>query len=131
MMKIILIDCGTTNTRIRLIDKHILEPIDILRIDVGVKNTAIDNNNSVLRESIESGVTKILDQNNLKNEDIKHMIASGMITSNLGLREVPHIVAPAGLSDFADGIQKDELAGITCYYIPGLKNKDVKGKSTE
>lgn len=124
-MKLILIDCGTTNTRIRIVNKNSRESMSTLKINVGVKNSAIENSNYKLKTSIEEGIDKILVKNSLKRDEIEHIVASGMITSNLGLKEVPHIVAPASLDDFANSIEKDRLAGITCYFIPGMKNADI------
>src|SRR5699024_5024055 len=120
----------TTNTRIRIVDKTSRKSISTLKINVGVKNTAIENSNNYLKNSIEEGINKILEKNFMKPNEIGHIIASGMITSNLGLKEVPHIVAPAKLADFAYFIEKDQLAGIVCYFIPGLKNSQIDKYST-
>lgn len=129
-MKLILIDCGTTNTRIRIVDKNLRKSISTLKLNVGVKNSAIEKNNNNLKTAIEEGIHKILEKNFLKPNEIGYIIASGMITSNLGLKEVPHIVAPAKLDDFARSIVKDRVAGIVCYFIPGLKNADIHENST-
>lgn len=129
-LKIILIDSGTTNTRIRLVDSTLNRLIDILKIKVGVKNSAIESSNNYLKTSIETGIDELLTKNSIKKEDIHHIIASGMITSNLGLREVPHVVAPAKIEDFSNSLEKEKIAGITCYFVPGLKNKNIVGKAT-
>ncbi|GAB3056405.1 2-dehydro-3-deoxygalactonokinase [Salinicoccus sesuvii] len=129
-MYVILIDSGTTNTRIRIVDEQSKTVIDALKIEVGVKNAAMDKSNKGLKTAIEQGIKEVLDKNALEISDIGHIIASGMITSNLGLREVPHIVAPANVDDFRKGMEKDEIYGISCYFIPGMKNKAIDGSGT-
>lgn len=126
-MYVILIDSGTTNTRIRIVDAQSKEVTDALKIEVGVKNAAMDKSNRNLKTAIEQGMEEVLGRNNLAREDIRHIIASGMITSNLGLKEVPHVVAPAKIDDFSRGTESDEIYGIPCHYIPGMKNKDLDG----
>lgn len=129
-MYVILIDSGTTNTRIRLVDEQSKTVVDALKIEVGVKNAAMDKSSQGLKDAIEQGLKEVLDKNSLGASDVGHIIASGMITSNLGLKEVPHIVAPAEISDFSQGMEKDEIYGIPCYFIPGMKNKDIDGSGT-
>ncbi|MCG7331898.1 2-dehydro-3-deoxygalactonokinase [Salinicoccus roseus] len=122
-MYVMLIDSGTTNTRIRIVNEESKKIAGSLKLEVGVKNSAMDKNNTTLKQAIQHGVKEVLSENTLSNSDINYIIASGMITSNLGLKEVSHIVAPAKISDFASGIEKDEINGIDCYFIPGMKNK--------
>ncbi|MFC3419088.1 2-dehydro-3-deoxygalactonokinase [Salinicoccus hispanicus] len=129
-MYVILIDSGTTNTRIRIVDEQSKAVIDALKIEVGVKNAAMDKSNQGLKEAIEQGMEEVLGKNSLGKSDIVHIIASGMITSNLGLKEVPHVVAPAEISDFSRGMDQDEIYGIPCHFIPGMKNKDIDGDGT-
>lgn len=127
-MYIILIDSGTTNTRIRLLKENEETITDIEKKEVGVRITAIEGNNDTLKKHLYDGIKIIIDRNNLTPSDIKHVIASGMITSNLGLYEVPHINAPAQIDDFSSGsiVKKmDEFFGLTWIFTPGLKNNPL------
>ncbi|MCL7746815.1 2-dehydro-3-deoxygalactonokinase [Halalkalibacter alkaliphilus] len=124
-MYVILIDSGTTNTRIRLVsyDYHV---VDAIKLKVGVRNSAIDGRNDRLKREIHSGIKEIINKNQLTPKQVTFIVASGMITSNLGLYEVPHITAPAKINDFiknAKVIQSNEFLQIPCLFIPGLKNQ--------
>ncbi|WP_347549075.1 2-dehydro-3-deoxygalactonokinase [Pseudalkalibacillus hwajinpoensis] len=122
---IILIDSGTTNSRIRLVEEHEVTIIASVKIEVGVRNTAIDGHNEKLKQELAQGVQRLLEEQSLSARDISYIVAAGMITSNLGLHEVPHITAPARLEDFIKGVQvlkTEEFLNIPCLYIPGMKN---------
>lgn len=122
---IILIDSGTTNSRIRLVDEKNKEVIDVIKLSVGVRNTAIDGNNNKLKQELAQGLEELLSKHSLTPSDIPYIVAAGMITSNLGLHEVPHINSPARLEDFIGGVKvvkAEELLNIPCLYVPGMKN---------
>lgn len=124
-MYIIFIDSGTTNTRIRLVKYGESTIIDVEKVQVGVRNTAIDGNNLQLKKFLRAGLESILLRNKLEPNDIKHIVASGMITSNLGVYEVPHIIGPAYVHDFTRQsrvIKYKEFFNITWIFIPGFKN---------
>ncbi|ONI40483.1 hypothetical protein AN639_10940 [Candidatus Epulonipiscium fishelsonii] len=120
----IIIDSGTTNTRIKLLD----EQANILYTysdKVGVKNTAVDGNNNALKDTVAKGIKHVMDKNNLTNADIIKIGASGMITSDLGLCEVPHQEAPVGIEDLRNGSKTIILKDITdlpITFISGVKN---------
>ncbi|GGF29932.1 hypothetical protein GCM10010954_31320 [Halobacillus andaensis] len=123
---IIVIDSGTTNSRIRLVEQNSVDIIDALKLEVGVRNTAIDGHNGQLKQDLANGIKNILERNKLTKDDINYIVASGMITSNLGLFEVPHIESPAQFEKFTEAIQMveaEEFLNIPCFYIPGMKNK--------
>ncbi|MHA6250760.1 2-dehydro-3-deoxygalactonokinase [Oceanobacillus sp. CAU 1775] len=124
-MYVILIDSGTTNTRIRLIKENRTEIIDSEKIKVGIRNTAIEGNNSSLKSNVQSGLKRILARNQLDAVKVKYIIASGMITSNLGIHEVPHITGPAYIENFSKGSVVTKIQGffdIPWIFTPGLKN---------
>lgn len=124
-MYIILIDSGTTNTRIRLLEEDRTEILDIEKIQVGVRNTAIDGDNRKLKSHLQDGIKRILTRNRLDTTEIKYIVASGMITSNLGIYEVPHITGPAQIEDFSKEskvIKMKEFFDTTWVFTPGLKN---------
>lgn len=118
---LITIDCGTTNTRVAQWTEA-GSCIMVEKEEVGVRNTAIDGNNSRLKDAIKSCIDRILQKNAC---EIAAIYASGMITSNVGLVEIPHLVAPAGRADFVAGVKTVELpdvAPLPIHFIPGLKN---------
>lgn len=124
-MNIILIDSGTTNSRIRLTRINSNEIIDSIKLNIGVRNTAIEGNNTILKNGLKEGLLKIINRNNLTSQEIEYIIASGMITSNLGIYEVPHIKGPASIKDFASNsvvYKSEEFLNIPIIFIPGMEN---------
>ncbi|GGF22496.1 hypothetical protein GCM10010954_21640 [Halobacillus andaensis] len=122
---IIIIDSGTTNSRIRLLDEKEVSIITSIKLEVGVRNTAIDGHNEKLKQELAQGIQRLLKQQSISSHDISYIVAAGMITSNLGIHEVPHITAPARLDDFIKEVQvvkTEEFLNIPCLYIPGMKN---------
>ena len=121
---IITIDTGTTNTRCILWnDKR--EDIAVEKRAVGVRNTAMDGNNSKLTQAVKSCLDELLQKNGLTYEDIKCIIASGMITSNVGLVEIPHVVAPVSKEDLArrtTAVLLENVCPVPIWFIPGVKN---------
>ncbi|ALS76443.1 hypothetical protein AUC31_15090 [Planococcus rifietoensis] len=125
-MKVILIDSGTTNSRIRLVETVENTVLDQLKINVGVRNTAIDGNNNRLKEKLKESIEKLLMTNEISSRNISYIVASGMITSKLGVYEVPHVTGPASVNDFATDsivIKLKEFLDIPCIFVPGMKNK--------
>jgi len=121
---IITIDTGTTNTRIILWKD--MELVDISKISIGVRNTVIEGNNSVLKQAIKQGLEQLLNINNLNYDNISKIMAGGMITSNVGLIEIPHLTAPVGIMELRKGVRDvliEEICPIPISFIPGVKNK--------
>ena len=124
-VKVILIDSGTTNSRLRLYDRTTNKVMDSEKIRVGVRDTAISGNNTNLKSQLKKGIEILLTRNQLTPSEIKCIAASGMITSNLGICEIPHVASPAGISDFAKSSKLsrlEEFLYIPCVFIPGMKN---------
>lgn len=115
MLYVITLDAGTTNTRATLWKNQ--EVIDKVSREVGVRNTAIDGNNSKLKNAVKEAIFEILDNNHLTLNEVNKILASGMITSNVGLVEVPHLWAPVGIEDLANGM--------VCHYIPDVVDKEI------
>ncbi len=121
---IITIDCGTTNTRVILWDEK-RNYIDKEVYEVGVRNTAIDGNNTLLKKTVTKCLNNLLIRNRLGYDDIKSIVASGMITSNVGLVEIPHVLAPVGKEELAKSIQSvllEDICPVPIWFIPGIKN---------
>lgn len=121
-----VIDCGTTMTRIYMIDQS-LRIAASGRRKVGVRDTSITGSREFLRNGITELFFQILQDNQIPSENVAFVIASGMITSELGLIELPHLVAPVGLSQLADGIVEVQDSAVLpigkpVYFIPGVRN---------
>ena len=92
----IVIDCGTTNLRVNLLDEN-KNKIDTVKAEGGVRHTSIDGHNGRLRTMLKESIETVLSRNGYAMGDVKKCVASGMITSALGLLEIPHVAAPAGV----------------------------------
>jgi 2-dehydro-3-deoxygalactonokinase len=126
---IITIDSGTTNSRFRLWEKEKYLVKAEISVEIGVRNTSIDGNNSKLKNAIKKSIQAILSQNHLSINNIKAVIASGMITSSLGLYELPHLTAPAGITELSRGMKNiliKDVCQLPLWFIPGIKNKSGK-----
>lgn len=122
-MNIVTIDAGTTNTRSSLwIDGQLRSQA---QLEIGVRDTAINGNNSALKKAVSDTVASVLSQAKLHEDGLDLMLASGMITSNMGLAEIPHLQAPAGLHELARGMQSvtmPEILPQPVWFIPGVRN---------
>lgn len=114
----LLIDSGTTTTRVRLSDGRQVLAQAVAR--VGARDTAADGHNGRLRAAVGELIRGLT-----PGREIAAIIASGMITSNLGLCEVPHLPAPVGPDELAAGIvtrQFPEICSQPICFIPGIKS---------
>lgn len=123
---IAVIDCGTTNTRIFILNRDSEVAAEGIK-KIGVRDTSITGSTKALKEGVEELYYDIIRENNIRGGDIEFAIASGMITSEIGLIEIPHLVAPVGLEELAGRIErvfdKDVLdIGIPVYFIRGIRN---------
>jgi 2-dehydro-3-deoxygalactonokinase len=94
---VLLIDTGTTNTRVwRVAGSQV-----VLRLErpVGVRDTARDGSSSRLHAALGELVAEA--SGGGASPDA--ILTAGMATSPLGLGEAPHVVAPAGLDALAAG----------------------------
>lgn len=126
MSRIGIIDCGTTNSRLRIVDER-GAVLGRAAAKIGVKDTAVQGSNRALREGLEELFRVALDSAGLGAEKVDFVISSGMITSELGILELPHLPAPAGLPDLArtltrvEGERRLALAP-ELYLVRGVKN---------
>lgn len=117
------IDTGTTNTRIYLVDGETVT--DSVKVAAGAGDTAKTGSSRYLKESIKTGILKILSANSITEQDICAVYASGMITSELGLCEVPHETAPVTPHDLrkhAKTVLLSDVVSVPITFIPGVKN---------
>ncbi len=127
MRRIGIIDCGTTNSRLQLVDEK-GAVLGRAAAKIGVKDTAVQGSNRALRAGLEELFRISLDSAGLEPGNVDFVISSGMITSELGILELPHMPAPAGLSDLVRGLAKVEgehrLAfAPDLYLVRGVKNQ--------
>lgn len=124
MAYIITIDSGTSNTRMYLWDAQ-GSCVDSFRAPVGVRNTATEGSNRLLKTTVREGLNSLLEKNSSSFGDVEMIIAGGMITSNMGLYELPHVTAPAGRAALIRGIKAvliQEVSPIPIHFVPGVKN---------
>ena len=96
-----------------------------MKMNAGVRVTAIDGNNLRLKQSLKEAIDASLKKAGRSLEKVEAILASGMITSNLGLIEIPHLTAPVGIAELAEGIvakRFSEIVDQPIYFIPGVKN---------
>lgn len=123
---IAIIDCGTTNTRMFILDgngKIVAEKTK----KIGVRDTSMTGSRDALKNGVEELYRTTIRENNIDSSEVEFAIASGMITSEIGLIEIPHLVAPVGLQGLAGHIEKvfDKNVidlGIPVYFIRGVRN---------
>lgn len=120
----ITIDTGTTNTRVSLLNQD-YKLIFMEAAEVGVRNSAINGNNLILKKTIKNCLETLLSKTHLTYQDICCIMASGMITSDVGLMEIPHIQAPVSFEKLASSIKSvnlPDICPIPFNFIPGVKN---------
>ena len=133
-------DCGTTNTRMYLIDSETRFSFCGTKA-IGSRNVAITGTSLVLAQTMGELYQESLKQFHLTHEDIACVYASGMVTSAFGLKEVPHLevpVSPQKLRRAIDSIWVAEMAR-EVYLIPGVKTSaadwrymgNLRGEETE
>lgn len=121
----ILIDAGTTNVRVTLLNSD-GQAADVYREEAGVRHTAIDGDNHRLKAALKNGIEALLAKNKLDPSQIESCIAYGMITSNVGLMEIPHCVAPIdrhGLHQAMVSRRFEDVAPFPMTFIPGVRNR--------
>ncbi len=121
------IDCGTTNSRVYIVDQS-GKIFGKASKKVGVRDTAIQGSNVFLKEGLKETFFAAIESASAKLNDIAFAISSGMITSEIGLLEIPHIWAPASMEALARSIETvhDKAVfpvDIPIHFIPGIKNK--------
>lgn len=120
------IDCGTTNSRVYIVDEN-GKVLTRASAKVGVRDTAIHGSNQILKDGLREVFARALKEADLQPSDIACILSSGTITSELGLVEIPHLWAPCSLDDLAANLTKVEVTGvfpesIPLYFVPGIRN---------
>ena len=126
-MHLAAIDCGTTNSRIYIVNDS-AEVMAKASRKLGIRDAVISGGNEVLKNGLKEILYQALEHADLELGDIAFAISSGMITSEIGLMEVPHLWAPVHVDDLARNIEVvHDLSvfpvDIILYLIPGIKNR--------
>lgn len=120
----ITIDGGTTNTRALLWKGE--EPVAAAAREVGVRNNAIADSVSPLREAVKACLEQLRKEAGISYDEVEAVVASGMLTSNVGLVEIPHLTAPVTAEMLARNIKQvllEDICPLPISFIPGVKNK--------
>lgn len=128
-MYFITIDCGTTNSRVYVVDEAGKVYAKATK-KVGVRNTSMTGSRDCLRDGLRETVDKAIalaqEQADIAPSEIKAILSSGMITSEIGLMELPHLMAPCDVDRLAANIEKVDVKlteyDIPVYFVRGIKN---------
>jgi len=122
-----VIDCGTTNSRVYVVNEK-KEIVGKASKKVGVRDTAIQGSNDILKAGLKETFLEAVHNTGLKLNNISFIISSGMITSEIGLLEIPHLWSPTSIDDLARNIKEVRDVNIfpldlPIFFIRGIKNK--------
>lgn len=123
-----VIDCGTTNTRVYLVETS-GEILGQSSVKVGVRDVAVAGSNAVLKNGLRSAFDEARKSVGRSDFRIDYAIASGMITSEIGLIELTHIPAPAGIRELAEGAEIVLDESVTALDIPVVFIRGIKNRS--
>ncbi|WP_022795093.1 2-dehydro-3-deoxygalactonokinase [Marinococcus halotolerans] len=116
-MNVIVIDGGTTNTRLRVVDADTLEVKKRISLDQGVRNQAMEQDFSLLERLIDNELDTLAAQFTFRD-----VIGYGMLTANIGMREVPHAPSPLTMEELAAQTVHERYNARRWHWITGMKN---------
>ncbi|MBC7189119.1 2-dehydro-3-deoxygalactonokinase [Candidatus Aerophobetes bacterium] len=136
-----VIDCGTTNSRIYILDRE-KRVVSKIFENFGVRDVAVHGSKEILKENLHKAFLRVAREGKVNGRKIKFAVASGVITSEIGLVELSHLKAPVTIDELAEGVRKIKDKSvfpldIPVFFIRGVKTlllpqrKDLKsaGKS--
>ncbi len=123
---IVIIDCGTTNSRVYIVDEN-GSVISKASQKVGARDVSIYGNNQDLKRRLRELFDRALREAGISVAEIHCILSSGMITSELGLVEIPHLWAPCTIDTLAANITCVKgldlfSSSIPVYFVRGIKN---------
>jgi len=126
---IVAIDCGTTNSRVYVVDGK-GTVLGRGSRKVGVRDTSITGSRAVLQAGLREAFDEALANAGLGVGDVRCILSNGVITSEIGLKELPHLEAPVSIDSLAAHIEEvGDLGvfpvGIPVYFVRGIKNHIV------
>ena len=116
MANYITVDCGTTNSRVGFMQGDRLA--DSISFHLGARSHAADP------EGYRAALSEALATLHTRNGEFDAVLVSGMLTSELGICPIPHLIAPVGLQNLHNGMQKmcfSDICDKPFYFIPGVK----------
>ncbi|MDK9361920.1 2-dehydro-3-deoxygalactonokinase [Lelliottia wanjuensis] len=122
-MSVVTVDCGTTNTRVRVWRNNVV--VAQASEPVGVRDTARVGNHAILAAGIRHALMQAMAQAENALPDDYIIVASGMVTSDAGLCPLPHLRAPVSLADLAQATVARYIPDIALHpvwFIPGVRN---------
>ena len=128
--RILWFDCGTTNTRLYLIDSKMQFSCCGTKA-IGSRNVAITGTSLVLAQAMGELYQETLAQFHLAQEDISCVYASGMITSALGLKEVAHLEAPVSPQKLRQALRETIEQTIELYIKSANEFKSKSAKKNK
>ena len=126
MSNYITVDCGTTNSRVGFMCGARL--LDSISFRLGARSHAADP------EGYRRMLADAIHTLQKKNGDFDAVLVSGMLTSDLGICPIPHLIAPVGLQNLHNGMQKmciPEICDKPFYFIPGVKTVGENALDTD
>lgn len=123
---IVAIDCGTTNSRIYVVDEN-GNVISKVSQEIGARDVSIHGDKQVLKYGLRELFDRALREAGTSTAEIHCILSSGVITSEIGLVELPHLWAPCSIDTLAANITlvKDLDVfppSIPVYFVRGIKN---------
>jgi len=115
-MPLILIDTGTTNTRVWRVEHG--EPVRRIDRAVGVRDTAAEGSPARLHAALREAIAEA------DGGDDLPIVAAGMATSPLGIANAGHVHTPATVASLAAGCQQvsvPTVAARAIVLIPGVR----------
>ena len=125
---ILLMDMGTSNTRLFLFDGQ--KVLDTEKGAFGAGST-LSEGRAFLEERVKALIGTVLSRKSLAEKDVSCIVASGMASSELGIAEVPHLAAPATLSNLVEGmatVKVDAITEIPFRIVPGVRKNNAGGE---
>ncbi|NLF27077.1 MAG: hypothetical protein GX592_04190 [Clostridiales bacterium] len=125
-MYFITIDCGTTNSRVYIVDEEGNIHSKAAK-HVGVRNTSMTGSRDCLEEGLRETVSEAVAQSGIDRREFRAILSSGMITSEIGLCEIPHLMAPCDMATLAANLTPVKNVRLTdfdipVYFVRGIKN---------
>lgn len=127
---IFILNVGTSNLRLRLLDAH-FHLADQIKAPCGVRQTALDGHAGALKTCVRDSLRRLMQKHGVQPAQVEGVIAYGMVTSALGLKEVPHLSAPVSAEDIRRHVVKEvfpDIAPFPFAFVPGVRcGADVDG----
>ncbi len=125
-MYFITIDCGTTNSRVYIVDEKGNIHGKATR-NVGVRNTSMTGSRECLETGLREAAFEVIGKSGIDPHQFKAILSSGMITSEIGLCEIPHLCAPCDTETLAANLTRVNDVHLTdlnipMYFVRGIKN---------